>query len=134
MKKIALTCAVLLHGLSCFAQQNVTFQTPPKEILDLADAQRPPFKLVTEDNKYILFLQRPVYKTLEELMGEELKLAGLRINPNLFDNSRASYFTKLDITELVTGKKIEMPALPTGYRIAYPMGFEYWNRCCKENK
>ncbi len=120
LKKIILSYALLLQSFIFFAQQNVTFQTPPKEILDLADAQRPPFKLVTDDNKFILFLQRPVYKTLEELMGEELKLAGLRINPNLFDNSRASYFTKLDVTELATGKKIAIPMLPTGYKIAYP--------------
>jgi dipeptidyl aminopeptidase/acylaminoacyl peptidase len=120
MKKIILCGLLLICGFSFYAQQNLVYQLPPKEILDLADARRPPVKLVTQDNKFILFLERPVYKTLEELMGEELKLAGLRINPNSFDNSRASYFNNIIVTEISTGKSVPLSNLPAGYNIAYP--------------
>jgi dipeptidyl aminopeptidase/acylaminoacyl peptidase len=113
-----LTVGLLINHLS--AQQNLGFQLPPKEILDLADAVRPPVKLVTDDNKYILFFERPGYKTLSELAGEELKLAGLRINPTTFDNSRASYYTNLSITEMGNSKSIAVSGLPSPCRMAYP--------------
>ncbi len=120
MKNLTIISLFCLVSLGISGQQNLAYQVPPKAILDLANAKRPPFKLVTEDNKYILFLNRPVYKTVEELAGEELKLAGLRINPNIFDNSRASYFDQISITEIASGKSIGLSGLPTGFRIAYP--------------
>jgi dipeptidyl aminopeptidase/acylaminoacyl peptidase len=120
MKHLFLLIAFCSSTFVYFAQQNVTYQVPPKEIFDLANAVRPPFKLVTSDNKFIIFLGRPVYKTLEELAGEELKLAGLRVNPDLFDNSRNSYFNSIAVTEIATGKSILLSGLPTKINMAYP--------------
>ena len=65
----------------CHSQENITYQKPSKEILDLVDFERPP-NVIFDDNKdYLVFLFSKNYKSIEELSEKELRLAGLRINP-----------------------------------------------------
>ena len=93
------------------AQENLTFQKPPAEILKLADFQRPPVIRISPDKKWVLFQYRPTYKTLSELGVEETKLAGLRINSLAGISSTETYYDGLSI-QSVDGKetfKINLP-------------------------
>ncbi len=95
-----------------FASAQTPYQLPPNEIAELADVGAPPQPLVSRSNQWMLLLERPMYKTLEELASAELKLAGLRINPNNFDVSRGAYYTSFSLQQMQTGKKVNLINLP----------------------
>lgn len=102
------------------AQQDQAFQLPPQSILQLADADLPPAVSVDRTSKYLVTLQRPAYRGLSELAAEELRLAGLRINPRNSNRSRTSYYTGIAIEEIESGKRIEVTGLPNPLRIEFP--------------
>ena len=49
------------------SQEDLTYQTPPEEILKLVDVSMPPRVLMDEKKTYMIFLYRDTYKTIEEL-------------------------------------------------------------------
>jgi dipeptidyl aminopeptidase/acylaminoacyl peptidase len=109
MKTITLVI-LLIWSLSLIAQTN--YQLPPKEILELADVKTPPQSMISKNNVYLLTLERPQYKSLEELAEPELRLAGLRINPENFNRSRSTYITAINIQTLKDGKTITLSNMP----------------------
>lgn len=110
-----------LFALWCFVstQAQTVFQNPPQEILNLADVKRPPQTLISRNNRYLALLERPLYKTVEELAEPELKLAGLRINPENFNVSRSNYFTAIAIQKINVNTPIALSGLPTPLRAQY---------------
>jgi dipeptidyl aminopeptidase/acylaminoacyl peptidase len=120
----------LVLGLSAFcltagitsAQVDVPFQKPPKEILELADVVQPPRMITDLHHRYMAFLTRPTYKTLEELAEPELKLAGIRINPQNHNRARTMSYTTLSLQEFPSGKPIPIAGLPDRLRMEY-VGF-----------
>lgn len=101
-------CVLWVSGT--YAQTN--YQLPPKEIMELADITSPPQTIVSKKNTYLLLLERPLYKTLEELAEPELRLAGLRLNPENFDMARTTFYTGITLQVLATGQKITLSNLP----------------------
>ena len=100
--KVIMTSFLMLMSIIVLAQIN--YQLPPKEILDLADVKTPPLTIISRNNTYLLTLERPLYKSLEELAEPELRLAGLRINPENFNRSRGTYYSGLNVQMLKDGK------------------------------
>ncbi len=119
MKKLLTILVFMGFYLENQAQQ-MGFQVPPKEILALADVQPAPAVFADKESKFLIFLARPAYKSLEELAEDELKLAGIRINPANFNAARTNYFNGLEILEIATSKKVTISGLPTKFRIEYP--------------
>ncbi len=109
-------CKFLLPLLLLFttlqAQENVTFQKPSKEILELADYSRPPSPVISADKKWVLFMYRPTYKSLVDLGQAETRLAGLRINSKTGMGSNEVYYNKLEVQSIDDGKKFEVPGMP----------------------
>src|SRR5690606_7900538 len=101
----------LLLFSSVSAQENVTFQKPSTEILQLADFKRPPSIQMSSDKNWVLSMYRPTYKTLSELGVEETKLAGLRINAKAHISSTETYFDALSLSPAGSKEVIEI-ALP----------------------
>ena len=82
------------------AQENIIYQKPPKEILDLVDVQLAPSVLLNDNKEYMVLLYRNAYKTIEELSREELRLGGLRIDPKTNIGSRVSYYNNVKIKNI----------------------------------
>lgn len=99
MKKLCYGLLLLL-SLTTHAQENITFQKPTSEILALADFIRPPQIKISSDNKWMLFTYRSTYKSLAELGQEEMKLAGLRINPRTNMESSTMFFEKIGLKRI----------------------------------
>jgi len=101
------------------AQENLNYQKPPKEILDLVDIQRAPSVLLNENKEYMVLLYRNSYKTIEELSQEELRLAGLRIDPKTNIGSRVTYFNNIQIKNIKNKKSeiIQVKGLPQNSRL-----------------
>ena len=125
MKKIfySLLFLAMTFGPSLNAQENITFQVPAQEILQLADADMPP-SISTDRKAENAFLSyRSRYKTLNELAETELRLAGLRINPVTNINSRETFVEKITYYDLKTSKEKTIAGLPEKGRFSNPS----WN-------
>jgi len=86
--------------LSALAQDGLTYQLPPKPILDLADAKLAPRVLIDDAGKYMILRERDAYVGIEDLAKKELRLAGLRIDPATDIGSRTRYYTGLSVKSL----------------------------------
>ena len=82
------------------AQENYSYQKPPKEILELVDVKLPPRVLIDDNRSYIVYLYRDSYKSISELSDPEIKLAGLRLNPNSNSRSRTNYYNNIMISKI----------------------------------
>lgn len=100
------------------AQENLEYQKPPKEILDLVDYERPPSVSIDSKNEYMLFTYRNTYKTLEELSQEELRLGGLRINPVTNISGTVTYLNNLKVRKVKDTQEIQVKGLPRNPNIA----------------
>lgn len=108
----------LTFGSTLNAQENVTYQKPPQEILQLADAEMPP-SISTDrkaENSFLSYRSR--YKTIAELSETEYRLAGLRINPITNINSREVFSEKITFFDLKTSKEKTIAGLPANGRFS----------------
>ncbi|RKD91721.1 alpha/beta hydrolase family protein [Mangrovibacterium diazotrophicum] len=83
------------------AQEDISYQKPDKAILDLIDVPRAPLVSMDNEREWIVFRYRDSYKSIKELSEEELRLAGLRINPKTNIGSRVTYYNNLKVQHLV---------------------------------
>ena len=115
MKKFFLF-TLLLCSTNLFAQDAIEYQTPPKEIYDLVMAKPTPGVTFDSKGQNMLILERSSMPSVEDLAQPELRIAGLRINPNNFGPSRSAYITGIIIKEMRTGKEFPVTGLPTNLR------------------
>ena len=110
----------LLLFFKSYTQENITYQKPSQEILDLVDFERPPSVIYDDNKNYLVFLYRDNYQSIEDLSQEELRLAGLRINPKTNIGSRVSFYNNIKIKSLKdnNGKVNEIAGLPRKPKIS----------------
>lgn len=94
------------------AQNAQPFQVPPKEILDLVDIKPRPVVRIDSRSTTMVLLDRSMFKTLDELAQPELKLAGLRINPQNNGQSRSMIYYGIQVMDIATGKIQPVTGLP----------------------
>jgi len=63
---------LFLNGMA--AQENLDYQKPPQEILELIDVPLAPSTLIDSDAEMMIFLYRDQFKSIAELSEEELRL------------------------------------------------------------
>ncbi|MBB4035764.1 dipeptidyl aminopeptidase/acylaminoacyl peptidase [Dysgonomonas hofstadii] len=96
MKKLTLLILILgVLSSHLTAQEDLVYQKPPKEILELADFERAPSLSMDSKRTKMLFSYRNTYKTLAQLAEKEMRLAGLRINPKTNISSTVTYSNNL---------------------------------------
>lgn len=111
-KKFILFTILLVNTMVINAQDNSGYKTPPKDILDMFMAKRPPAITVDEKAEWMLFMERSSNPSVEELARPELKIAGLRINPANFAPSRQTFVTDLSLKNIKTDKEYKISGLP----------------------
>jgi dipeptidyl aminopeptidase/acylaminoacyl peptidase len=104
---------------AAFAQPAVKYQMPPKALADLIDAPAFPVPVVAPDAQRMLLAEPPPLLTIADLAEPELKLAGIRFNPQTHDQPRATYFKKLTFVTLADGAKTEVTGLPESPRVRH---------------
>ncbi|GAB7088169.1 alpha/beta hydrolase family protein [Marinifilum fragile] len=107
-------------ALNVSAQNNIDFQKPPKEILELADVERAPSVILDNQKENMILLYRSAYKTIEELSQEEMRLGGLRIDPKTNIGSRTSYSNNIKLRRLKSKSDatIQVSGLPKNPRLS----------------
>ena len=105
-----------LFSVNLNAQLNLSYQEPPKHIVDLVDAPNTPLTSVSPLGDKLLLLTSPNYASIEEVAGQELRLAGLRIDPRTNGPSRGRYYVQMKIKELSDQKAQKITGLPEKLR------------------
>ncbi|MCY2687447.1 S9 family peptidase [Salinimicrobium sp. TH3] len=118
MKKAFLSLlSFLCFTGATFGQENLTYQKPPQEILELVDVPLAPSTLIDSDAKKIVFLYRDQFKSIAELSEEEMRLGGLRINPVTNISSRATYFNNIEVKKMEADQPTQVKGLPENPRL-----------------
>jgi len=98
------------------AQDQITYQVPPKEIYDLIMAKPVPSASIDDAGKWMLLMERNTFPTVAELAEPELRIAGLRINPNNFAQSRMTTLAGMSLKDISTLLEYVIKGLPANMR------------------
>ena len=98
------------------AQDDQGYQTPPKDIMDLVLAKPTPTVSIDRKGEWMLLLERSPLPLVEELAQPELRIAGIRINPNNFGPSRSFYSTNFRLKNIRSGEVVQVKDLPSNMR------------------
>lgn len=120
MKRICIILFVLLMATRFVeSQENITYQVPPAEILELVDIERAPSVNMDSKGEQMLFLYRNTFKTLSDLNQPEVRLAGLRINPDANISSTVTYSNNIRYKKTKEKEVRQIEGLPSEPLIAY---------------
>lgn len=107
-------------SFSLFAQDQLLYQKPSKEILELVDIELAPSVLMDDDKEHMILLARDAYISINDLSKEELRLAGLRIDPKTNIGSRVRYYKNAQIKYLKNdvNTSVQVKGLPANPRLS----------------
>ncbi|MDX2432826.1 MAG: prolyl oligopeptidase family serine peptidase [Bacteroides sp.] len=108
----AILTALLLAVPSLQAQENLEYQKPSQEILDLVDVPLAPQVRLDNNKEHMVLLYRDAYKSIEELSREEMRLGGLRIDPVTNIGSRTRYYNNIQIKNVASSDIRAVTGLP----------------------
>jgi dipeptidyl aminopeptidase/acylaminoacyl peptidase len=132
--------ALLILALPLAADQ-LPYQKPPKQILDILNAPALPALSVNPTRTYATLSQAARYPGIDEVAAPMLRLAGIRIDPKTNGLHLAPFSVSITLVKLPEGTKIpvELPAKaragalrwsPDGKMFAFtnttPLGIELW--------
>lgn len=113
MNYLRITLLALIFATSpMIGQENITFQKPSQEILQLADYERAPSVSMSSNKQWMVLSYRNTYKSLPELNQDELRLGGLRINPNTNISSTASFINNIKVKKVSDKTETQVKGIP----------------------
>lgn len=118
MKKIIAVVAFLLLSTNFVAQEKLTYQKPPKEILELVDAPLAPSVWIDSKGENVVLFYRDAYKSIDELSEAELRLGGLRINPKTNIGSRTRYYNNIKVKKATEKDAKQVVGIPENARLS----------------
>ena len=68
--------------------------------MELVDVSLPPRVLLDENKRFMIYLYRANYKSINELSDPEIKLGGLRLNPKSSSRSRTNYYNNVMVVNM----------------------------------
>lgn len=115
MKNLVLCLGCLIAVVATFAQNG--YQRPPEEIAKLVEAPLTPVVSLSPDRNWMFMLEQSDYPSIEELSRPELRIAGVRINPDNFGQSRLQYATGIKVKNLKDMKEYSIANLPSDLQL-----------------
>ena len=123
-----LVLVLLVPGM---AIASLNYQIPEPTLEQLATAELAPSVRVDSQGRVLLLLSRDRYPTIAELSEPEIRIAGLRVNPDHAISSRIRYFNQIAVRHLSpiddgakgskpsSPKTIAVKGLPQQAKLAY---------------
>ncbi len=110
----------LLVALSAAAavSADAGYQQPPPVIADILDARYPPSISLSPDGRWMVEMERPSLRTLDELAAPRVKVAGIKLDPSTFGPSRPYLFRQLTLRGVGSGGGDLPVSLPEDSRIS----------------
>ena len=112
--------AAVLVSLTGAAAAQETYQTPAKELVEIADAPAP-HSTFTGPGDWVVLARPAIMFTIEDLSRPELRLGGYRFNPTTRDQSRSTYAAEVTLLNAATGEKRALSGLPSPPRMRNPV-------------
>ena len=100
------------------AQGVAGYELPSAALQAVVDAPRAPSLFLSPRRDVAALMQMPSLPSIQVVAQPELKLAGLRINPRTFSDSRFSFGQKLWLMNVADGKERQISGLPASLSIA----------------
>jgi dipeptidyl aminopeptidase/acylaminoacyl peptidase len=116
MKSGTLAILILCASASSFGE-SVPYRMPPKAIADIADAPPTPQVVLDPAGEWLLSLEHPALDSIADLSQDELRLAGIRLNPATNARSRRNVAIKAELLRVADGSSRPIQGLPASPRI-----------------
>lgn len=117
MRPLPRLFAVLVCLVSSgFAQEG--YQTPPPALAAIVDAPLAPELMLSPARDRVLLLTRAEAPSIADLAAPELRLAGVRFNPQTHASNRSGGFTQLTFKSLADGREQPVTGLPPGAKLS----------------
>lgn len=116
-----LAALLLFLNVGDLAAQNAAgmgYQLPPAPLQALVDAPRPPQLLLSPKRDLAAMIQIPALPSIATVAQPELKLAGRRINPLTYSQSRFTFASDFWLVDIASRKKITIDGMPENLRLA----------------
>lgn len=120
MKNSLYSLLLLLFCQPALAQLNTPYQQPPVEIQQLLDAPTTPLVSLSPDRNWMVLYERSDYPSIEAVSRPELRLAGIRIDPNNFGPSRSGYYIGVKLKNVQSGEEFNISGLPQPLMLGNP--------------
>ncbi|MCU0913962.1 MAG: prolyl oligopeptidase family serine peptidase [Planctomycetes bacterium] len=95
------------------------YRLPPQEVVDIIDAPPTPYVDISPPGDALLLIEHQAYPSIELLAQPFLRLAGLRIDPQIRGRQRLSQNVRFAVTWLQRGTTVTIQA-PDDLRIGMP--------------
>ncbi len=102
---------LLFIPIILMAQEDI-YQLPPQDIIDIVDASPSPAIQFSPNREWLVMKHRANLPSISELAQAELKIAGLRMNPNTNGPSRARHYIGLTFKKVSDGSEKIIKGLP----------------------
>ncbi|NNE28533.1 MAG: S9 family peptidase, partial [Saprospiraceae bacterium] len=114
LRTFAAVILVMLMIFPAEAQESLAYQSPDPVIQSLIDAPPTPRANLSPDGQWMLLASLPALPGIEEVAQDELRLAGLRIQPRTNGSSRSGHYNGFSLKQIETGKDFQISGLPKG--------------------
>ena len=115
---LAVPCTAVAAKTPAAASATSGYQLPPAALQAIVDAPRAPQLSISPRRDLLSLTQTPSLPGIDVVAQPELKLAGLRINPRSYSQSRFSFGNDFWLLEIASGKEIRLTGLPKPLSIA----------------
>ena len=117
MKRIAIVAVMVLLSLAAFSQTK--YKLPPKEVVDILDAAPTPLVMVSPRGDALFLVSYEAHPPIALLARPFLRLAGVRLDPQLNSRQRLTQYTGISVKWFDSGKVVRID-LPTSSKIGIP--------------
>lgn len=94
------------------------YRLPPAALQAIVDAPRPPQLFPSPKRDLAAMVRIPALPGIVNVAQPERKLAGVRINPRTYSQSRFTFGTELWLIDVATAQEIKLTGLPENLRLA----------------
>lgn len=115
MNTTRVVVAALLLSSPAYADE--TYQRPVKSVANLVDAPPIPSPSLGPDHNTLVLITSRSFPSIAEVAEPELRLAGLRINPKNYSQSRRGFAQKLELMDVKTTTTRPIRGIPDNARI-----------------
>ena len=112
--------ALLLVLLPSFMQSQTPYRLPPEEVVRIVDAAPTPLVEVSPARNAMMLVDYLPNPSIEVLARPILRIAGLRISPQISGRQRITQYSGITVKNLITGTDVHVK-LPPDARIGYPV-------------
>jgi len=100
------------------------YRVPPDAIRDIVESEPTPSLSLSPRRDAVLFLHRPSMPSVAHLARPDLRLAGLRVDPEVRSRSRMTSYTHMGVATLCTasdgvGDEVPLRGVPEGHGINF---------------